>query len=85
MLTPTPQTIIDNSYDTINTNNFEKFQHDLFLTLQKDVDSNLEDLGDYNDFETTIMRLELVGQYHVDSNNQIDHIEINYIDNELVN
>lgn len=85
MLTPTTQTIIDNSYDTINTNNFEKFQHDLFLTLQKDVDSNLEDLGDYNDFETTIMGLELVGQYHVDSNNQIDHIEINYIDNELVN
>lgn len=36
-------------------------------------------------FQVTIMGLELVGEYHVNSNNQIDHIEINYIDNKLIN
>lgn len=85
MLTPSMQIIINNSYNTINENNFEEFQQKLLLTLQNDVDSNLEGLIDYNDFQATIMGLELVGEYHVNSNNQIDHIEINYIDNKLIN
>lgn len=85
MLTPSAQTIINSSCDTINTNNFEKFQQKLLLILQNDVDTNLEELIEYNDFEVTIMGLELVGEYHVNSNNQIDHIEINYIDNKLIN
>lgn len=79
------QIIINNSDNTINKNNFKDFQQKLLLTLQNDVDNNLEELINYNDFQTTIMGLELVGEYHVNSNNQIDHIEINYIDNKLIN
>ena len=79
------QTIISNSYGTINTSNFEKFQQKFLLILQNDVDNNLEELVEYNDFQVTIMGLELVGEYHVNSNNQIDHVEINYIDNKLIN
>lgn len=79
------QIIINNSDNTINKNNFKDFQQKLLLTLQNDVDNNLEELISYNDFQTTIMGLELVGEYHVNSNNQIDHIEINYIDNKLIN
>lgn len=79
------QIIINNSNNTINKNNFKDFQQKLLLTLQNDVDNNLEELINYNDFQTTIMGLELVGEYHVNSNNQIDHIEINYIDNKLIN
>lgn len=79
------QIIINNSNNTINKNNFKDFQQKLLLTLQNDVDNNLEELINYNDFQTTIMGLELVGEYHVNSNNQIDHIEINYIDNRLIN
>lgn len=85
MLTPSMQTIINHSQNSVNKNNFEKFQYDLFLTLQKDIKNNLEELVDYNDFQTTIMGLELVGEYHINSDNQIDHIEINYINNELIN
>lgn len=79
------QIIINNNDNTINKNNFKDFQQKLLLTLQNDVDNNLEELINYNDFQTTIMGLELVGEYHVNSNNQIDHIEINYIDNKLIN
>lgn len=85
MLTSAMQTIISNSYGTINTSNFEKFQQKFLLILQNDVDNNLEELVEYNDFQVTIMGLELVGEYHVNSNNQIDHVEINYIDNKLIN
>ena len=85
MLTPSMQIIINNSDNTINKNNFKDFQQKLLLTLQNDVDNNLEELINYNDFQTTIMGLELVGEYHVNSNNQIDHIKINYIDNKLIN
>lgn len=85
MLTPSMQTIINHSQNSVSESNFEKFQHDLFLTLQKDVENNSEELADYNNFQATIMGLELVGEYHINSNNQIDHIEINYIDSELIN
>lgn len=85
MLVPEMQTIINNSHNTISKNNFKNFQQKLWLILQNDVDNNLEDLVEYNDFQVTIMGLELVGEYHVNSNNQIDHIEINYIDNKLIN
>lgn len=85
MLTPSLETIINNSHNTLSNDSFEDFQQKLLLILQNDVDNNLEELVEYNDFEVTIMGLELVGEYHVNSNNQIDHIEINYIDNKLIN
>lgn len=85
MLTSAMQTIISNSYGTINTNNFEKFQQKLLLILQNDVDNNLEELVEHNDFQITIMGLELIGKYHVNSNNQIDYVKINYLDNKPIN
>lgn len=85
MLTPSLETIINNSHNTLSNDSFEDFQQKLLLILQNDVDNNLEELVEYNDFEVTIMGLELVGEYHVNSNNQIDYIEINYIDNKLIN
>ena len=85
MLTPSIQTIIDHSQNNVTMNNFKEFQQKLLLTLQNDVDNNLEELVNYNDFQATLFGLELVGEYHVNSNNEIDHIEINYIDNQLIN
>lgn len=85
MLTPSLETIINNSHNTLSNDSFEDFQQKLLLILQNDVDNNLEELVEYNDFEVTIMGLELVGEYHVNSNNQIDYIEINYIDSKLIN
>lgn len=85
MLTPSLETIINNSHNTLSNDNFEDFHQKLLLILQNDVDNNLEELVEYNDFQVTIMGLELVGEYHVNSNNQIDYIEINYIDSKLIN
>lgn len=44
MLVSEMQTIINNSYNIINENNFKNFQQKLWLILQNDVDNNLEDL-----------------------------------------
>lgn len=72
------------SLKLITACNCRELETQLVATLQHDVNNNLSELDDYNDFETTILGLELVGEFHVNEDKQIDNIEINYVNNEPV-
>lgn len=72
------------SLKLITDNNDQELQSQLITTLQHDVDNNPDETDDYNDFKTTILGLELVGEFHLNEDKQIDSIEINYVNNEPV-